>query len=262
MTLHMGSNMKTLNINEKQEVGYCIPNWLRDEQIKQNLVTCKERIRRSDAHVVQDEPIALVNFGPSLNDTWEEIKNFKYIMSCSGSHKFLVDHGIIPTWHVDVDPRPHKITLMGEPQKETEYLIAATCHPLLFKHLEGFNVKLWHIFDATEEGLRALPPDEWALTGGCSVGVRLLTIARFLGFINHHIFGMDGCARGDSKHAADHPNKGKADSVVEYEGKQYFTTPAMLEAARNTWHELDQLKDVTAKFYGEGLVQALSLIHI
>ena len=32
----------------------------------------------------------------------------------------------------------------------------------------------------------------------------------------------------------------------------------MLEAARNTWHELDMMKDVTYTFYGEGLVQAMA----
>jgi Uncharacterized protein conserved in bacteria len=247
--------MKVLDINAKQDVAYCIPDWLRDEQIKVNLINVEGRLRPSENRELRSEPIALVNFGPSLVDTWEEVRQFKYIMSCSGSHKFLVDRGIIPTWHVDVDPRPHKITLMGQPQKETEYLIANTCHPLLFKHLEGYNVKLWHILDASEEGWRTLPPDEWAITGGCSVGVRLLTIARFLGFTDLHIFGMDGNARETGKHAADHPNKGKPDAVVEYDGVTYITTPAMLEAARNTEHELNQLTDVKYKFYGEGLVQ-------
>lgn len=247
---------KILNLEDKLKVSYCIPTWLRDEQIKVNISKVKGRLQPS--YDIRTEPIALVSYGPSLNETWEKIRDFKYVMTCSGAHKFLVERGIIPTWHIDVDPRAHKIELIGTPQKETEYLIASTCHPKLFDFLEGYNVKLWHIFDTTEDGLRSLPAGEWALTGGCSVGVRTLTLARFMGFTNLHVFGMDGCEGSTGKHAAFHPNQPKDFSVLEYEGKTYRTTPSMLEAAKNTWHELDMMKDVTAVFYGDGLVQEMS----
>src|SRR6266853_2973862 len=108
------ASSKVLNITDKINVTYCIPTWLRDEQIKIN--TLKVRGRIFPHYEKHDEPIALVNFGPSLNDTWEQIKNFKYIMTCSGAHKFLVERGIIPTHHIDVDPRPHKVQLIGTPQ--------------------------------------------------------------------------------------------------------------------------------------------------
>ncbi len=38
--------------------------------------------------------------------------------------------------------------------------------------------------------------------------------------------------------------------TTDYEGKTYFTTPGFLEAARQTWHELDQMPDVNPTFYG------------
>src|SRR5690242_8066880 len=100
-------------------------------------------------------------------------------MSCSGAHKFLIERGVVPTYHVEVDPRQHKIALMGEPHKDVEYLAASTCHPKLMEHLKGFNLKLWHVFDPKDEVI--LPKGEWAVTGGCSVGVRCITLARFLG---------------------------------------------------------------------------------
>src|SRR3970040_434157 len=43
----------------------------------------------------------------------------------------------------------------------------------------------------------------------------------------------------------------------EYEGITYQTQPSFLEAAKQTWHELDQMPDVKATFYGDGLVQAM-----
>lgn len=250
---------KTLELNAPHKVQYCIPLEIRDLQIAAAIKRVKGRI---EAGPLRDEPIACVSFGPSLNDTWEQIKGFRYVMTCSGAHKFLVERGIIPTWHVEVDPRPHKVDLMGPPCAETEYLIASTCHARVFDHLEGYNVKLWHVFDAAEEGLRILPPGEWSITGGSSVGLRTLTLARFLGFRDLHVFGMDGSVGVSGQHAAAHPNQAPEYAEVEYDGKRYQTTTSMLVVAKGTWHELNQMPDVTATFYGEGLVQAMARHYV
>ena len=260
--------IRTLDPNAKQEVQYCISLWIRDLQIKANTARIKGRI---EAHQEKrPDPIAVVCFGPSLNDTWEQIRGFKYIITCSGAHKFLIERGVIPTMHSDVDPRAHKVLLMGPPHPEVEYLIASTCHPKLLDHLEAGlppevfrkHVKLWHVFDSKGDAIRTLPHGEWALTGGCSAGLRAMTIARFLGFTQQHIFGMDGGAGASGLHAAEHPNQAKEQFTCEYEGKTYYTNPAFLEAARQTFHELDQMPDVVARFYGEGLVQEMAKRYV
>lgn len=151
---------------------------------------------------------------------------------------------------------------LGQPHKDVEYLIASTCHQNMFDHLEGYNVKLWHVFATEEEAYRMLPPGEWALTGGGSVGLRTLTIARFLGFRDIHIFGMDGCEGKSGKHASYHPNQPDGNFPTIYKDITYYTTPAMLECARQTFHELNMLKDVKAIFYGEGLVQSMAKDYI
>lgn len=252
--------IKHVDITKKQQVTYCIPLWLRDLQIKLAIERVKGRLEPN--YDLKDEPIAVVSYGPSLNDTWQEIADFKYIITCSGAHKFLIERGIIPTYHADVDPRPHKAQLIGTPHKDVQYLIASTCHPAVFDLLEGYNVKLWHVFDTSEDALRTLPRGEWAVMGGCSVGLRTMTLARFLGFTNQHVFGMDGNEGASGKHAAAHPNQPKDYCLTEYKGKEYKTTIAMLEAAKGTWHELDQMPDVSACFHGEGLVQAMALDYV
>lgn len=248
---------KKLDWQEKQKTSYCIPAWLRNEQIRHSITRTPNRIQPGE---VRSDPIAIVCFGPSLADTWEKIRDFKYIMTCSGAHKFLRDRGITPTHHADVDPREHKVVLIGEPCKETEYLIASACHPKMWDHLADYKTTLWHIFDNEEEGMRILPPKEWALTGGCGAGIRAMLLARFLGFTNQHVFGMDGNIR-ETSHAAEHPNQPPKKFFTEYEGVTYWTTPAYLEAARSTRSELDKLPDVNAVFYGEGLVQHMAKDH-
>lgn len=253
-----------LDATKPQEVQYAVPLWLRDEQIKLATTRVRGRIQPPTELEQQERKAikcAVVCFGPSLNDTWEALRDYDAIVTCSGAHKFLIDRGIVPDWHLEVDPRAHKVKLIGQPHADVKYLIASTCHPAVFDHLEGYDVKLWHVFDSTEDALRTLPHGEWAITGGCSVGLRAIGIAAFLGFRELHVFGMDGSEGATGKHAAEHPNQPQGHSLTEYppgSGVMYKTTPAMLEAARQTWHELDQLPGCKVVFHGDGLVQAMA----
>jgi FkbM family methyltransferase len=248
-----------LDFDTKYKTTYCISHALRDEQVR--IATRKVQGRIEGVTETRQEPIAVVGYGPSLRDTWEKIKDFDYVITSSGSHKFLLEKGLDPKafknwWHVEVDPREHKVELLGKPHSDIIYLPASTCHPKYFDHLAGYQVKLWHVFSNEEEALRILPREEWALTGGPDVGMRAMTIARFFGFLNLHVFGIDGCVNGTS-HAADHPNSMKKVLPVDYKGKTYQTTPALLECAKAMTHELNALPDVKAAFYGAGLVQAM-----
>src|SRR5882724_3322139 len=223
---------KTLNADEKQSVQYAVPLWLRDQQILKNIRTVSGRVEAAPIRLPPDNRIAVVCFGPSLNDTWEAVRDFKYVISCSGAHKFLVSRGIVPTYDLNVDPRGHKAELMGPPHKDCEYLVASTCSPKLVEHLKGFNVKLWHIFAEADDAHRVLPKGEWWLTGGVSAGLRCLTMARFLGFTELHVFGMDGSEGASGKHADAHPCQPKKSWPCEYGGVTYQTTPSMLAAAQ------------------------------
>lgn len=255
--------MKAIDFNKEQKISYCVTTALRDEQIKINIKKVSGRIGEpAPEDKLSDEPVAIVCFGPSLQNTWPALEKFKKIMTCSGAHKFLIEKGIIPTWHLDLEPREHKIQMLGTPHKDVEYLIASTVHPRYFDQLKGFNVKLWHIFANDEEAVRVLPKGEWALTGGSSVGLRCLAMARYLGYTNLHIFGMDGSMKPDASHTTDHPNKPPLDGITIYEGKEYITTDSILYCAKETFKELNQMPDVKATFYGEGLVQDMSINYV
>jgi len=249
-------------LETKLEVQYCIPNWLRDEQIKMNCIRFPDRIQLGKE--LTKEPLALVCFGPSLNQSWEHIKDFKYVMSCSGSHKFLMDRGIIPVYHVEVDPRSHKIKLIGDNiSLDTTFLMASCCHPEVFDHLVKHNAKivLWHTYSGeTKDKLPLVyPRGEWVSTGGANVGLRAMVLARMLGFTDIHMFGMDGSFPKDGySHADIHPNAQKKYIIAEFDGKDYATTTAFLECARSILHEIEQLPDTTFTFYGTGLVQDMA----
>jgi len=256
--------MNNLDLGTTYKTEYCVPLWVRDDNIQKAIKRVPTRIQPAQCRTV---PIAVVCYGPSLNQTWEELKQYRNIITGSGSHRFLVQKGFKPEhfdnwWHIDVDPRPHKIKLIGPPQKGVHYLIASTCCPQMFDHLEGMDVSLWHVFDNTEEAIRVLPRNEWAITGGSNVGLRQMTLARFMGFRDMHVYGMDGCFGASGVHAAEHPNQPPSGKEVECNGKKFITTEGMLMCAKQTWHELNQLADVTATFHGDGLVQEMAKSYV
>jgi FkbM family methyltransferase len=263
-TARISARSTNIDFHERYGTGYCIPLWLRDEQIKSACKKVTGRIQPYEG--TRTEPIAVVGYGPSLQQTWEQIKDFHYIISTSGAHRFLIDRGLIPTWHADVDPRAHKIAMLGVLHPDVIYCPCSTCHPTYIDMLveSHVQVQLWHSFTSEMEGLRVLPVGEYALTGGCDIGMRAMALARFFGFVDLHIFGMDGCASNDVGHAGVHTNPMKKFFNLEYpkgSGTIYRTSPALMEVAKTVPHETDQLKLTRIQFYGEGLVQAMMRAH-
>lgn len=258
----MASGLRRLDVEKtKVETKYCISDDLRDEQMRIAFQRIPGRIAPSET--LYDDEIAIVCYGPSLKKTWKELRKFKKIMTCSGAHKFLIDRGIIPTWHVDLDPREHKVKMLGQPQKDTEYLMASTCHPRMWEVLEGHRVKLWHIYanENNKEVALSYPRGDWILTGGNNVGMRCLVVARLMGYRYFHIFGMDCSFPKDETHHADvHLNAYPKIFEAPYEGKMYYCEPVMLDYARQFFHEMNQLPDVRVILHGEGLLQHMAYV--
>jgi hypothetical protein len=252
--------LRRFALGEIREIPYPIPDGIRDAQVRAALRRPVPRLQLFAGE--RREPIAIVGYGPSLRDTWPELRRFRFILTCSGAHRFVIDRGLRPAWHVELDPRAHKMALIGKPHRKVEYLIASVCAPALFEHLRGFRVTMWHCFPPGTETWRLLPPDEWALSGGGNAGLRGFRLARLLGFRELHVFGMDGCDGTNGRHAGAHPNQAPIEVATEYRGVEYRTTPAFLWAAERTFRELDELPDVSATFYGEGLVQAMARDYV
>jgi FkbM family methyltransferase len=244
--------------NVKVKSAYCIPENQHFDQLNYSVKRIKGRI---EPNIVDGkESVAVVCYGPSLLNEWEKIKNFKYIITCSGAHKFLIDRGIIPTWHVEVDPRPHKYEMMGKPHKDVEYLLASSVHKNMLDHLDGYNVKLWHSYNKDDfENIPSMyPRGDWIFVGGSTAGSRSLVISRFLGFSKIDVFGMDySFPPNFSQHAGYHSNPAKQTFLTNYDGYEYATTPGMVLYAKEFFDQFHLLSDVDITVHGVGLLQAM-----
>ena len=189
--------------------------------------------------------------------------------TCSGAYKFLLEHGVIPTHHVESDPRPHKAKMLGQPHAAVDYLVASIIHPDYLDVLEQNhvldNTTLFHILFFESEILRLIPPNEWISTGGNTAGGRAIKLARMMGFTNHHYFGFDittgyaathlklGSAQDDTKIA------GTVD--VHCNGKVFKSMDFWVEQAEMTFEDLDRMPEVRFQFHGEGLMQEMAKIR-
>ena len=238
-------------------------------QIEANLLQVKQRFK-VDESVEKIEPVALVAYGHTLHETWPQIAEYKTIFTCSGAHKFLLKRGVQPTFHVESDPQSHKKTMLGPPCSSTQYLIASIVDPayvsLLLSVLPDSQITLWHILCYDPPILKVLPSREPLITGGDTVGPRMMKIAKLMGYRNMHFFGFDACADPltNQTHADVHP-KPKAFKLESYEfnDKDYVVREDWLVHAETMLDDLDRLPEVKYRFHGtNSLLREMAEAHV
>ena len=247
----------------KIKVKYCVDDGVHMEQVRASTARGLPSLPIQLPLKITYEPIAVACSGPTLKNTWEELRKFTKIISCSGANDFLIERGIVPTYHMETDPRPHKSLFVAKPHPEVKYLIASCCHPKVFDSLEGAQVFIWHVL-STKDDSSLYREEDWILTGGSNVGLRAMVMARLLGHITVHVFGMDCSADAQAFHAIAHPNapKDKARRIVKVGDRHFVTTEVYLEYARQFFWETLLLSDTHFTLHGDGLLQNLAAMKL
>lgn len=246
------------------------PSDERWEQVKAACLRIKKRITPAPIH---RRKVILACYGPSIKKTISLLRDQGAaadadVISVSGAHDFLLANGVVPTFHVECDPRAHKADNIAASHSDVKYLIASCVHPVLLDKLQGADVALWHV--ATAEHLTPLvkelrEPGKIVITGGGSVGLRAISLLYNMGYREFHIHGMD-CSFGDEgreqwagKHA------GKAQEVVKVAvvtGETLYSSMVLLSYATEFIEMIQRMeKGVDVRLYGEGLLQDLCALH-
>src|SRR3972149_12275021 len=167
--------------------------------------------------------IAVVGYGPSLNDTWERLRGFDTIITVSKAHDFLVGKGIIPTYHLDVDPRRHKGEFTNLFQKATRYYLTTHVHPSYIDKIKaaGVETRLFHV--AIDEHER-LDPRYPAMKVRFDAGIQAAEFAFQRGHREQHWFGVEYGCRGAVTHAGYHGGVVTPACLVWVDGQTFEST--------------------------------------
>jgi uncharacterized Rossmann fold enzyme len=237
-----------------------IPSSTDEKRWQQIKASCAKYKTYVDLKPKHERRAIIACYGPSLKDYIEKLKEEAQdpntdVVSVSGSHDYLIEHGIIPRYHVECDPRPHK-AVQVTPRDGVSYLLAASCHGDLFDKMEGMDVRLWH----AEEHIRVrdeLKNDAPNISGGGSVGLRAISVMYFMGYRNLTIYGMD-CSfedEGKTQHAGKHAGKIQTTCLTKIEDRHFVTSPILMTYAANFFDMVKQRPDVKWRLYGDGLLQ-------
>lgn len=145
-----------------------------------DLPHCRELPERADK-------LAVVAAGPSVPDFLDEIHTFEHVWAINGAYGYLIDQGIMPTGVVLADPLPTLAGYFAKADKRTTFYASGLCDSSVFEALSGFDVQLWFPVQDAVPALKNCP----TISGGTTAVTRAPFLAKFLGFRDVTLFGVD-----------------------------------------------------------------------
>jgi Protein of unknown function DUF115/Methyltransferase domain len=247
-----------------------------DDERWGNIEAAAKRFPRRIEPAPQHERTAILAcYGPSLKDTIEALKVEAArpdvdVISVSGSHDFLIANGIVPRYHLECDPRPHKALNLDRSHPDVQYLVASVCHDDYFARLgPDADIRLWHVSTA-EHAVRLIQElgenPKHIISGGGSVGLRAIPLLYAMGYRSMNIFAMD-CSFGKvgdkvEQHAGKHAGKPQDCCEVLCDQEIFISSPVLLTYATNFFETIQKVTDLNIRLYGHGLLQAMSRYYM
>lgn len=198
---------------------------------------------------------AIVSGGPSLAGNINAVAKFDVVVACGSCHDYLIDNGIIPKYCVIFDPGADHARFYRNPQKDTIYLVSSTCAPEVFDDLAGLQVRVWHPFDDVPWDIYGAEP---RIGGGSSATLRGVALCHVMGLRELHMFGFDCSFANGAEHAYPYNQDRPAPISVSLNGRQFLTTPALLQQAQEFFRMYNDFQHVLAAvIYGDGLAACM-----
>lgn len=219
-------------------------------------------------------PIALVGGGPSIKSELDKIKAFKVlgypVIACGSSHDWLVVNGVVPDYCALCDPDPITAAYIKKHNKHTKYLVALSCDPLVYEVLSDRQVYVWNCRSDEAAGhIKDYIDGHVDILGGCTVGLRSISIAMTFGYTNIHLWGFDSCMGSGNEHHAYEFQTDKEEIGATYPvrfgdktldkpeegGKYYICSGYQLAQAMHFQQFLQAYGSAfTPTFHGEGML--------
>jgi hypothetical protein len=175
------------------------PSGVSIDQIKENMKRGLPKLENLPDFQKEHNKIAsIVGGGPSLKETIGDLKGD--VFAAGSSNDFLAMNGITPKYSIQCDPDAITGLYITNTNDETIYLIASCCHTATFDKLKNRKVYTWHSFSEDQlPTIKEVDPQFYAISGGCTVGLRAINIGVILGYKHFHLFGFDSCLGPDDE---------------------------------------------------------------
>lgn len=202
---------------------------------------------------LKTEPVAIVGYGPSLLKTWTRLREFKTIWTVSKAHDFLVERGIVPTYHLDLDPRVHKAEFMTLPQQGTRYFLSSHVHPSYPEKMKaaGVDVRLFHVAIDKHERLDPRYP---SMKVRFDAGIQAAEAAFQRGYRQQHWFGIEYGHEGAMTHAGLHWGVTSKKCIVDVDGRPFTCSSLFFHGLLLAEHFLCDRALVKCTVHGDGLL--------
>ncbi len=161
--------------------------------------------------VTQADRVVLVGGGPSLDDTFDELRDLYFqgakVVTVNGSYHWCLERNIRPSAQVVLDARPENARFINPAVPQCRYFLASQCAPETWAAVEGRpDVWIWHAVAGDNVTLKPALDDyylgQWMPTpGGTTVIMRAILLLRAMGFLRFDLFGVDSCFLGGKHHA-------------------------------------------------------------
>jgi len=218
---------------------------------------------------VRDATVAIVGYGPSLRDTLGELRELAAagvpVWTCSKAHDVLLEAGITPTRHTDVEFRPHKASYITRYRPEIEYAFALHVAPGMFERARadgaspvafGVPVPGLQLPPGFKSPARDYPHLQWLPDAGMAI----IGLAAALGYRDQHWFGIDaGLGRGGETHAGAHHGLKSNVRAVRLGTETWMTNELLIREALVAEELLRAAPRPRATIHGDGFLRAFLL---
>lgn len=208
---------------------------------------------------VRNDPLYIVASGPSLADTWEELKGRPgEIWALNAAFDFLCKQGIRPDYGICLAPENAIRRFFQLPEAGDKFLFASQVHPELFDRVleRGGEVKIWHA--AFPQDWDMPIPKQNLIYGAGTIGMRVFDLAWVLGFRDIHVLGMDACNSADDRIGVEMPmHEDKRQFLRTYwcNGRAFVALSSHARQVEDFAGCIRPLTGMTVTLYGDGMLQ-------
>lgn len=204
-------------------------------------------------------PLYIVCSGPSLLDTWTELKDRPgEIWALNAAFDWLCEKGIRPDYGVCLAAENQIVNYFHNIEPGDKFLFASQTHPELIDRAtsRGASVRLFHV--AAPDDWDLPMPKENRVYGAGTVGSRSFDLAYMLGFRDVHVLGMDACLSPDGRIAVATPMyDDRKDDLRTFviNGRAFVALPSHARQVEDFAGCIRQLFGMNITLYGDGMLQ-------